>query len=68
MTLLKSFEYKGKRVDIYQKDIENVRFDNTVYEIHVDGYAVSEDHSMPGPTLDLVMDDVKHWIDGSTLI
>ena len=68
MKHIESFEYNGRKVDIYEaerQDLENLRVATPVYRVNVDGECVSENHSMPGPTLDLLRGQLREWIDNN---
>jgi hypothetical protein len=66
MRHIESLEYKNRRIDLYMVDTEHLQMANLVYLVYIDGEAVSEKNSMPGPTLELLRDDAKRWVDENT--
>ena len=63
MKHVESYEYKDRKVDIYEAETKLSRAANHAYRVYVDGICISEDNSMPGPTIELLREDIKNWID-----
>lgn len=63
MKLVKNGEYKGRKIEVWQVDVDQPKLDNPVWKVDVDSSCISDENSIPGPTLDLVWDDAEKWID-----
>lgn len=62
MKLMEKFSYRGKQVTIYEDDAYPLELANPIYRVFMDDQCISDDHPMPGPTLDLLREEVKTWI------